>query len=92
MDSSRAVVPGVTVTARDVNTGAIRTGQSDGSGRFLFAQVNPGTYQIEVAAPGFATQHSPPIVVAVGQTATANFTLVTGGSQSGGRGQCSSLH
>ncbi len=80
MDSSRAVVPGVAVTARDVNTGAIRTGQSDGSGRFLFAQVNPGTYQLEVAAPGFATQHSPPIVVAVGQTATANFTLSPAGA------------
>ena len=80
MDSSRAVVPGVAVSARDVNTGTIRTGQSDGSGRFLFAQVNPGTYQIEVAAPGFATQHSPPIVVAVGQTATANFTLSLAGA------------
>ena len=80
MDSSRAVVPGVTVTVRDVNTGAIRTGQSDGSGRFLFAQVNPGTYQLEVATPGFATQHSPPIVVAVGQTATANFTLSLAGA------------
>jgi Carboxypeptidase regulatory-like domain len=82
MDASRAVVAGSTVTARDVNTGAVRTSQTDRSGRFLLAQLNPGTYQIEVMALGFAIQHSPPIVVAVGQTATANFTLApTGNSQ-----------
>src|ERR1700732_1661637 len=75
MDASRAVVAGATVTARDVNTGAVRTGQTDSSGRFLLAQLNPGTYQIEVMALGFAIQHSPPIVVAAGQTVTANFTL-----------------
>jgi len=81
-DSSHAVVAGSTVTAKDVNTGAVRTGQTDTSGRFLFAQLNPGTYQIEVTASGFAIQRSPPIVVAVGQTATASFTLTpTGSSQ-----------
>src|SRR5271154_4796844 len=80
MDASHAVVAGSTVTAREVNTGAVRTGQTDSSGRFLFAQLNPGTYQIEVIAPGFAIQHSQPIVVAVGQTATANFTLAPAGT------------
>ena len=80
MDASRAVVAGSTVTARDVNTGAVRTGQTDSSGRFLLAQLNPGTYQIEVMALGFAIQHSPPIVVAAGQTVTANFTLAPAGN------------
>jgi Carboxypeptidase regulatory-like domain len=80
MDASRAVVAGSTVTARDVNTGAVRTGQTDSGGRFLLAQLNPGTYQIEVMALGVAIQHSPPIVVAVGQTATANFTLAPAGN------------
>src|SRR5271168_3903131 len=79
-DASHAVVAGSTVTAKDVNTGAVRTGQTDSNGRFLFAQLNPGTYQIEVAARGFAIQRSPPIVVAVGQTATANFTLAPAGT------------
>ncbi len=79
-DVSHAVVAGSTVTARDVNTGAVRTGQTDSNGRFLFAQLNPGTYQIDVKAPGFAIQRSPFIVVAVGQTATANFTLAPAGN------------
>jgi len=68
------------VIARDVNTGAIRTGQTDSNGRFLFAQLNPGTYEIQVTAPSFATQQSPAIGVAVGQTATANFTLSPAGT------------
>src|SRR5258708_3383710 len=75
MDSAHALVSGATVAIKDVNTGAVRTAQSDGNGRFLFAQVNPGTYRIEVVAPIFSSQQSPSIVVAVGQTATANFTL-----------------
>ena len=79
-DASHAVVAGSTVTARDLNTGAVRTGQTDSSGRFLFAQLNPGTYQIEVTAQGFAIQRSPSIGVAVGQTATANFTLTPAGN------------
>jgi hypothetical protein len=91
MDGSRAVVVGSTVTAKDVNTGAVRTGQSDSSGRFLFAQLNPGTYQIEVVAQGFAIQNSPPIVVAVSQTATENFTLAPAGPVSRSRSM-HSLH
>ncbi|HTF63507.1 MAG TPA: carboxypeptidase-like regulatory domain-containing protein, partial [Edaphobacter sp.] len=82
-DSTHALVAGAKVTIKDVNTGAVRTGQSDSNGRFLFAQVNPGTYQIGVTAPSFSSQQSPSIVVAVGQTATANFTLsLAGTSQS----------
>ncbi len=79
-DVSHAVVAGSTVTAKDVNTGAVRTGQTDNTGRFLFAQLNPGTYQIEVKSVGFAIRRSPSVVVSVGQTATANFTLAPSGN------------
>src|ERR1700733_1074140 len=53
-DRSAAVVPNAQVTASEVNTGAARTVQSNSEGRFLFSQINPGTYRIEVRAPGFA--------------------------------------
>lgn len=56
MDSTHALVSGAAVMTKEVNTGAVRTGQSDANGRFLFAQVNPGTYQIEVTAPNFSRQ------------------------------------
>jgi hypothetical protein len=75
-DQTGAVLTGAQVTATEVDTGAIRRVESNAQGRFLFAQVNPGTYRIEVSAQGFATAESRPAQVGVGQTATVNFTLV----------------
>jgi hypothetical protein len=74
-DQSGAVVANARVTATSTNTGATRSGLTSSQGRYLFAQINPGTWSIAVSAPGFATTKSQPSVVAVGQTATINFTL-----------------
>jgi hypothetical protein len=74
-DKSGAAIPNAQVKATDINTGAVRTVQSNADGRFLFSQVNPGTYRIEVRAEGFGLGQSQPTSVSVGQTATVNFTL-----------------
>jgi hypothetical protein len=74
-DATGAVVPNATVKATDVSTGAARTARSNSAGRFLFAQVNPGTYRISVAAEGFGLAESQPSTVAVGLTIAVNFTL-----------------
>jgi Carboxypeptidase regulatory-like domain len=74
-DSSGAVLSNATVTAVDVNTKATRNGQTNADGRFLFSQVNPGTYQVTVTATGFAPQNSQPTPVGVGRTETLNFSL-----------------
>jgi hypothetical protein len=74
-DATGAVIPNASVKATDVSTGATRTAQSNGDGRFLFAQVNPGTYRIAVQADGFGPAESQPAAVAVGQTMAVNFTL-----------------
>ncbi len=82
-DISGADVTNATVTAINVDTRATRTVQSNGAGRFLFSQVNPGTYRVTVAAPGFAAQNSQPTPVGVGRTVTLNFSLqVSSTSQS----------
>jgi hypothetical protein len=82
-DPSHSVVAGAAVKASEVNTGASRETVSDSTGHFLFSQLNPGNYQVNVAAQGFAAQHSSTITVAVGQTSSANFTLsLAGTSQS----------
>ncbi len=75
MDSSGAAIPAATVVATDVNTKATRTGTTDGSGRYLLSQVNPGTYLVSVASTGFAPAASEPTPLGVGRTATLNFTL-----------------
>ena len=74
-DQSGAMLPAAQVKATEVNTGAVRIVQSNAAGRFLFSQVNPGTYRIEVRAAGFGVAVSQPASVSVGQTAIVNFTL-----------------
>ncbi len=77
-----AALPGADITATEVGTKATRTVQTNQDGRFLFSQVNPGSYTVSVRAPGFAEQISQPIAVEVGRTAALNFNLaVSGGSQ-----------
>ena len=74
-DQSGAIIPAAQVKATEVDTGAVRTVQTNADGRFLFSQVNPGTYRVEVRAAGFGVAASQPTSVSVGQTATVNFTL-----------------
>jgi hypothetical protein len=74
-DSSGALIPNATVTATETNTRAIRTGQTDAGGHYLFSQVNPGTYQVNVKVPGFAPESSAPTPVQVGRNVALNFSL-----------------
>ncbi len=74
-DPSGAMIPGAQVKATEVNTGAVRTVRSNADGRFLFSQINPGTYRIAVRASGFGIAASQPTGVSVGQTAIINFAL-----------------
>jgi hypothetical protein len=74
-DSTGAALTNAAVTATNVNTKAIRAGQTNSDGRFLFSQVNPGSYTVTVTASGFAEQTSRPIEVEVGRTITLNLSL-----------------
>ncbi|MGB6691642.1 MAG: TonB-dependent receptor [Terracidiphilus sp.] len=74
-DATGAAIAGAQVKAADVNTGATRITRSNAEGRFVFAQVNPGTYRIAAQAEGFGPGESQPTVVPVGQTIAVNFTL-----------------
>ncbi len=74
-DATGAAIATASVVATEADTKAVRAGKSNGEGRFLFSQVNPGTYTVTVTAPGFADQTSRPIAVEVGRTVALNFTL-----------------
>jgi hypothetical protein len=75
MDATGAALAHAVVTATNVDTKATRAAETNAEGRFLFSQVNPGSYTVTVGASGFAEQRSPPVAVAVGRTATLKFTL-----------------
>ena len=54
-DSSGGLVPDCVITATNTGTSAKRTTVSDRDGNFVLVNVEPGTYQITIQAPGFQT-------------------------------------
>src|ERR1700730_1750068 len=52
-DATHAVIPGVAVNIIEVNTNFRRTETTNDSGFFAFANLDPGTYRIEVEHTGF---------------------------------------
>src|SRR5947208_16196324 len=74
-DSSGAVVEGAAIAHTDVATGVSRTTVSNASGNYVFVDVNPAPYTLNVAKAGLNTIAQPRFRLQVNQTATLNFTL-----------------
>lgn len=79
LDTSRAVLPGATVTATNVETGVEVTIVSNDSGVYTFAALQPGTYTIKAEMPGFQTSAKTDVRLVVGQQARLNFELNVAG-------------
>lgn len=73
LDAAGAALPHAEVSVTEVDTKAVRAQKTDAEGRFLFSQVNPGTYTVTVQAAGFRTQTSQAVAVEVGRTVTLDF-------------------
>jgi outer membrane receptor protein involved in Fe transport len=74
-DQSSAVVPGATVTARNKDTGLVRSATSDESGKYRVPALPPGTYVLTIELPGFGTETRPDIELVIDQTATIDVSL-----------------
>jgi len=79
MDSTGAVVASATVTLTDTATKAARTETTNGAGRYIFADVLSGAYDVTYAKPGFSTSKTQ-TTVTVGSAITINMTLQVGGA------------
>src|SRR5687768_7973534 len=77
-DESGGVLPGVTVTATQTDTGFTRTVVTDGEGAWVMPNMPPGPYRLEVSLQGFRTYVQTGIVLQVGQTPTLNAVLAVG--------------
>src|SRR3954463_1821883 len=55
-DSSKALVPGVSVKATAVDTGVVTTTVSNEAGAYNFNNLLPGKYTITASLPGFQTK------------------------------------
>ena len=77
-DPSGAVMPGVIVTAKSGDTGLSRTIVTGPEGRYVLAQLPPGTYEVRAELAGFKPHVRPQVVLTVGQSLTLNLTLQLG--------------
>src|SRR5262245_66551395 len=66
-DADKAVLPGVTVTATNQDTGLERVVVSSTDGRFTIPTLVPGTYRIKAELSGFQQTTLTDLVLNVGQ-------------------------
>jgi hypothetical protein len=74
LDSSKAAVPGATVTVTSKHTGASRVAVSEGNGSFAVTNLGPGAYTVQVELAGFAPQ-TREVVLGLGQIETLDVVL-----------------
>src|ERR671937_2540342 len=77
-DESGAVLPGVTVTATQTDTGLTRTVTTDANGAYVLPNLPTGPYRLEAMLQGFRTYAQTGIVLQVGATPSINVVLAVG--------------
>ena len=77
-DTSGAILPGATITARNVATNESRTTQSNTEGLYRLTGVPRGTYEVKAELQGFKTVAQSDVLLTVGETVRADFELSVG--------------
>ncbi len=78
-DPSGAVLPGVTVEATNAATRQVRTITTDEGGRYVVANLQPGTYSVTYRLEGFSPVTRPGITLTSDFTAAIDMQLKLGG-------------
>src|SRR5262252_2470964 len=80
-DPTKALIPGVTVTATNTGTGVISTTVSNEAGVYNFPSLLPGTYKVTAELAGFQTETYTDVQLGNAQQLRLNFSLkVAGGN------------
>src|ERR1700693_4669758 len=66
------------VSARSLDTGAIRKTTSEDNGEYRIPGIPAGSYEISLTAPGFKTEVRSGIAVTVGADVAVNFAMTVG--------------
>jgi hypothetical protein len=74
-DTSGALIPGVSVTATNTQTGVAATTVSNETGTYNFPSLQPGIYKITAELPGFRTETYNNYEVGAGDQLRLNFRL-----------------
>jgi hypothetical protein len=75
LNQAGEAVAGVVVVARNTETGLERSVLTSEEGVYIARLLPPGTYEVRTSVIGYGDAAATGIRVAIGQTATANFTL-----------------
>jgi hypothetical protein len=78
-DATGAVLPGVTVTLSNLDTGATRSLTSESGGAYRAVLLPLGTYKVRAELSGFKTVERTGVRLSAGQTAVVDFSLEVGG-------------
>jgi hypothetical protein len=65
-DAQGGVLPGVSLTLRNTETGAARTTVTESDGVYRFAGLQPGTYALKAELQGFATVDVERLTITIG--------------------------
>jgi carboxypeptidase family protein/TonB-dependent receptor-like protein len=77
-DQSGAVLPGAEVSAKNVETGAMRNSVTGSRGEFRIPALAVGTYEVQATMAGFQTSVRQGIEVSIGRDQVADFSLQVG--------------
>ncbi len=77
-DDTGGALPGVTVTATQLETSRARTTVTEANGDYQFPALPPGPYEVKAELAGFQTSIRRGIDLSVNQRAVVNFTLGVG--------------
>src|ERR1700743_1374706 len=78
VDSTGAIIPGASVTAKNIDTGSQLSTKSTVAGLYSFISLSPGHYEISASARGFDTLVQKNVLVTIDQTSTVNLSLKVG--------------
>jgi len=65
-DTQGGVLPGVSITVTNSETGVARTSVTEGDGRYRFAGLQPGRYDLRAELQGFSTVEVKNLVLTIG--------------------------
>src|ERR1700691_2880584 len=77
-DPAGAVVPAVRVSCKSVDTGIVRTAETNQSGVFEIPDLPIGNYSLEFRKQGFQTQNTDPVQLVTGQVVDLKIALRIG--------------
>jgi len=77
-DAAHAGVSRAQVVVTQTSTNVSRTGVTSDSGDYAFDQLLPGSYSVDVTAPGFARLRREGVTIVTGTTVTADLALSVG--------------